>query len=104
MSVCQPCRALVFEPHACVAGKLTLLSWPPKTLEQSFGDFVVRDENRLDQTLVAVLGVGELEERARRGDFGAAFRRRWLNYQRTRARREIIDALRNGVQKLRQTG
>jgi hypothetical protein len=104
LSVCQRCRALVFEPHTCVDGKLTLLSWPSGAFEQWFGDFVARDENQLDPTLVTVLGVAELEERARRGDFGTVFRERWLRYQRARARQQIIAALRDGVQKLRQSG
>jgi hypothetical protein len=103
ISACRCYPTLVLEPHGCRT-TLALLRWLPPSSAEIFRDFVAVADNRLDPGLVAALGVDELQKRARRGDFGPSFRRRWLHFHGRRTRHEIIVALRNGVQDLRRSG
>jgi hypothetical protein len=103
-SLCLRCAALVVSPHRCAGTALPLLRWPPGLDGAWFDDFVKRPENSLDAGLRSALGTDELELRARRGDFGEQFRRRWLRYRRERAHLQMTEGLRAGIQQARKTG
>jgi hypothetical protein len=103
-SICLECRGLVVGPHACGGRAMRLLSWPAGSQATWFGSFLAEPGNDLGHDVAAVLGNAELERRARRGDFGVHFRRRWLRYRNDTANREITRSLRAGVEALRRTG
>jgi hypothetical protein len=103
ITACRMCSRLVIGPHSCRGG-VRILRWAPASTDSIFRDFVELPDNRLDAGLVAAVATDELQRRTDRGDFGAAFRRRWARYQRTRLRQEIIAALRAGVRQLRRAG
>lgn len=102
ISACRTCPAFVVGPHGCRTA-LALVRWQA-TSAQIFRDFVDQPDNQLDPVLLATVGAEELEERTRRGDFGASFRGRWLRYHGKRTRSEMIAALRDGVRQQRRAG
>ena len=102
--LCLRCAALVVSPHHCAGAVLPLLHWPSGLDGEWFDDFLKRPDNRLDAGLRAALGTDELESRARRGDFGSQFRRRWLQYRSERAHLQMTQGLRAGIQQARKTG
>lgn len=103
-SICLKCRGLVISPHACEGKAMELLSWPAGSQAGWFAAFLAEPGNALGDDLVASLGHDELERRARQGDFGATFRRRWLRYRNETAKRQITSSLRAGVEALRRAG
>lgn len=104
VSVCASCAVLAVGAHDCGTLQRDLLHWPTGQSEVWFADFLAQVDNRLEPTLLGQLGAVELEERTRRGAFGAAYRRRWLRYHNARAQQQIVSALGDGVRALRAAG
>jgi hypothetical protein len=83
---------------------MELLSWPADSQAAWFAAFVAQPGNELERDLIASLATDELERRARRGDFGATFRRRWLRYRNDEAKQQVTRSLRAGVEAHRRAG
>ncbi len=81
LAICLDCRDLVDLPHPPAHRCAVTLDLPPQAELEWFTAFVAEDANALDPQLVAAAGWERLLARARAGDFGAVFRRRWLRYR-----------------------
>jgi hypothetical protein len=103
-SLCLRCRDLILAPHPCAGPVIAMLDWPADLSDQWFGKFLEEPGNALEASLRSRFNDAELEARARRGDFGEQFRRRWLRHRGDRTYLQMIQGLRAGIQRIRQSG
>jgi hypothetical protein len=81
VQLCLECRDLVFDQHVATHQCLQLLSSGPEQAALWFSAFTQQPHNKLDAALIAAEGWMRLVARTQRGEFGPAFRRRWLRYR-----------------------
>lgn len=104
IALCIDCHDLVGEPHPASHRSVTLLRLAPDQEALWFAEFIRKPANALDPTLVATDGWEQLAARTQRGDFGAAFRRRWLRYRARMIADLTTRQLRIGTENLRRRG
>jgi hypothetical protein len=104
MRLCLTCAELVTEPHPDEHQPLTLLRLSAGLPDQWFAEFIAQPANRLDPALVASDGWVRLLARTQRGDFGAAFYRRWLRYRAHSIADLTTRQIRSGVDAARSEG
>jgi hypothetical protein len=104
IQLCLVCGVLVSEAHTETHQPITLLRLPPDLHDRWFAEFVAQASNRLDPMLVASAGWVRLLARTERGDFGTAYRRRWLRYRALRIADLTTRQIRSGVDAARQQG
>lgn len=104
VGLCLECRALVVGSHRCAGKSIDLLAWPASRQDDWFRAFLTEGRNRLSADVTARLSADELERRARRGDFGSSFGRRWLRYRNHAAEQDIVRSLRATIEELRAGG
>jgi hypothetical protein len=95
---------LVGEAHTEAHQPIALLRLPPDLHDRWFAEFVAQPSNRLDPALVATAGWVRLLARTQRGDFGTAYRRRWLRYRAQQVADLTTLQIRFGVDAARQQG
>lgn len=81
LQLCLECRDLVFDEHAATHHCLQLLRRGPEQAALWFAAFTQQPRNTLDAALIAADGWTRLIARAQHGEFGPAFRNRWLRYR-----------------------
>jgi len=81
VQLCLECRELVFDQHAATHHCLQLLRSGPEQAALWFAAFTQQPRNTLDAALIAAEGWMRLIARTQCGEFGPAFRRRWLRYR-----------------------
>jgi hypothetical protein len=104
LCLCLTCSELVTPPHPLSHQAVALLSLPADLHDRWFAEFLAQPQNALDTTLVANDGWARLLARTHRGDFGAAFQRRWLRYRGRRVAALTTSHIRNGVEAARRQG
>ena len=102
--LCLTCANLADDSHPEAHQPITLLSFPPDLHDRWFAEFVAQPGNGLDPALVAIDGWLRLLARTQRGDFGTAFRRRWLRYRAQRIADLTTRHIRHGVEAARAQG
>lgn len=100
--LCRTCNDVVLEPHVATHQTVLLLQVPEDQAAQWFAEFVARSDNRLDPQLIDHEGLEHVVARTHRGDFGAAFYRRWLRYRSSRLADLTTHQLRLSVEALRR--
>lgn len=104
VQLCLVCSVLVGEAHPETHQPIVLLRLPPDLHDRWFAEFVAQPSNGLDPVLVATAGWVRLLARTQRGDFGTAYRRRWLRYRAQRVADLTTRQIRSGVDAARQQG
>ena len=105
VAVCTACADLVFVPHQPSAHRApTVLQIPQAQEARWFLDFLAQRGNAIDPALLTIDGSPRLIERAIQGDFGQAFRRRWLRYRAFKLAQLGTRQLRDGIAALRHDG
>lgn len=104
IGLCLACTALVSDPHPDSHGRIVLLQLAADLQEQWFAEFAGQAEAALDAALVATEGWVRLLARTQRGDFGAAYLRRWLRHRARMVARLTTRQLRHGVEAARRNG
>ena len=104
IGLCDVCADLVGEPHDASHGSVPLLHVPADQYVHWFADFSRQPHNALDADLVARDGWRRLVMRTLRGDFGAAFHRRWLRHRARMIAALTTEHLRRGVEAARRQG
>lgn len=104
LRLCPTCSELVDPSHPETHQPVVLLCLPADLHDRWFAAFLAQPKNALDPTLVATDGCARLLARTHRGDFGAAFRRRWLRYRAQRVSEMTTQHIRNGVEAARRQG
>jgi len=104
IGLCRVCADLVDEPHDVSHESVPLLRVPADQQWRWFADFAHQPHNALDPGLVARDGWQGLTMRTLRGDFGAAFHRRWLRHRARMIAALATAHLRSGVQAARRHG
>ena len=104
LGLCGVCTDLVGERHDVSHAAVPLLHVLANQHVGWFADFVQQPHNALDASLIASDGWGRLALRTHRGDFGAAFHRRWLRYRARMIAALSTEQLRSGVEAARRRG
>ncbi len=104
IALCIPCTDLVTQPHQESHQPVSLLHLAPDLHDRWFAEFVAQPGNTLDPALIATDGWVRLLARTQRGDFGAAFHRRWLRYRARRIADLATQQIRMGVDDARRQG
>ena len=102
--LCTRCRTIIPDAHAGHQA-IAILHTRAEQLVDYFMAFAAQPANHLDAQLIAADGWPALMQRSRRGDFGAAFHRRWLRFRAQQTailatagmRRAVADARRQGM-------
>jgi hypothetical protein len=102
--LCLTCRDLVAAAHPESHQSIALLRLPADLHDRWFAEFLTQPRNALDSRLVTRDGWARLLARTQRGDFGAAFRRRWLGYRAQRVADLSTQHVRHGVETARRHG
>jgi len=102
--LCPTCRELVDPPHPESHRSIVLLRLAADLHQSWFADFLAQPKNALDPKLVANDGWSHLLARTHHGDFGAAFKQRWLRYRAHRIADLTTQHIRNGVAAARRQG
>ncbi len=104
IGLCRVCADLVDARHDVSHELVLLLHVPADQHVRWFADFAHQPHNTLDTDLVARDGWEELAMRTLRGDFGVAFRRRWLRHRARMIAALATEHLRSGTQTARRQG
>jgi hypothetical protein len=104
MGLCLNCEDLVSEPHLESHQLLRLLCLPPGLPARWFAEFVGEPQNALQPDLIASNGWPQLTARAQRGEFGMAYRRRWLRHRARMVADFATQHLRAAVEQVRRHG
>lgn len=81
VQLCVSCGDLVFDEHVPSHRPVPLLRCASNQAALWFAEFVAQPHNALDADLIERDGWMHLIARTQRGEFGAAFQRRWLRYR-----------------------
>ena len=100
--LCFTCKQLIADPHPATHQLTTLLDLPQGLPNLWFAEFSAQPANTLDPVLIAAAGWADLLTRTQRGDFGEAFRRRWLRYRGQQIAHLATRRLRAGVDAARR--
>src|SRR5262249_24282585 len=82
VEVCLECHDLIMDMHPTDHQRIPLFRLSADQEIAWLREFAGQPRNPLDTALIAADGWPALAARARRGDFGTAFQRRWLRYRR----------------------
>ncbi len=104
MGLCVSCEDLVSEPHLESHRRLHLLCLPPDLPARWFAEFVGEPGNELQADLIASSAWPQLAGRAQRGEFGTAYRRRWLRHRARMIADLTTQHLRAAVEEARRQG
>jgi hypothetical protein len=104
LQLCLTCAVLLAEAHPEAHQSIRLLQLPPDLHDRWFAEFAAQLSNRLDPVLIATAGWAGVLARTQRGDFGNAYRRRWLRYRAQRIADLTTRQIRSGVDLARQQG
>jgi hypothetical protein len=104
IGLCLTCAELVGEPSSHTHQPIPLLRLLPDLHDRWFAEFVAEPRNALEATLIETEGWVRLLARTQRGDFGAAFQRRWLRYRAQCLTDLTTREIRHGVEAARRQG
>jgi hypothetical protein len=104
VALCLACAQLAAARHHPSHNLVPLLDLAPDQEALWLEEFVTQPGNGLDAALIAADGWERVAVRTLRGDFGAAFRQRWLRYRARMVAGLATRQMRVGVESARRLG